>query len=136
LAFPDVPDGLVIFGLGYGLDLLSDAAWLKDRQVFYWGDIDTHGFSMLDRLRAIFPKARSFLMERETLMEHRALWVKETVPHVGMLARITDDERALFDDLRTDRLGERVRLEQERISFALPNFNLSTDKLLCIFLSV
>jgi hypothetical protein len=58
-------------------------------------------------------------MDQETLMTHRALWVKETVPHVGMLARLTDDERTLFDDLRADRLGERVRLEQERISFGL-----------------
>lgn len=33
------------------------------------------------------------------------------------LTRINGDERALFDDLRDNRLGRQVRLEQERIQF-------------------
>jgi hypothetical protein len=119
LAFPDVAQALVIFGLGYGLDLLSGVNWLKDREIHYWGDIDTHGFVMLDRLRAIFPTARSLLMDRETLMAHRLLWVQEAAPHVGVLVRLTEGERALFEDLQLDRVGDRVRLEQERISFNL-----------------
>ncbi len=61
LAFPNVAYGLVVFGLGYGLDVLGGVVWLKDREIHYWGGIDTHG---------------------------------------------------LFN-----RIGERVRLEQERISF-------------------
>ena len=117
LAFPNLLRGLVIFGLGYGLDLLSDADWLKDREIYYWGDIDTHGFAILDRLRATFPTTRSVLMDRETLMAHRLLWVQEAVPHDRSLVRLTDAERALFEDLQFDRVGERVRLEQERISF-------------------
>jgi hypothetical protein len=118
LAFPDVPRGLIIFGLGYSLDLLAGSEWLSDREIHYWGDIDTHGFAMLDRLRAMFPVAQSLLMDRETLLAHRPLWVQETVPHIGLLARLTDAERALFEDLQLDRLGERIRLEQERISFS------------------
>jgi len=117
LAFPEVARGLVIFGLGYGLDLLSGVDWLKNREIHYWGDIDTHGFAMLDRLRAMFPNARSLLMDRETLMAHRPLWVNETIPHDKPLARLTDAERALFEDLQFDRIGKKVRLEQERISF-------------------
>jgi hypothetical protein len=31
---------------------------------------------------------------------------------------LTQDEHALFNELRIDRLGDRVRLEQERISYA------------------
>ena len=46
--------------------------WLKGRPLHYWGDIDTHGFAMLDRVRAIFPAAESFLMDRETLCAHSA----------------------------------------------------------------
>ena len=117
LAFPDVPDAAVIFGLGYGLDRLSDVRWLHDKELFYWGDIDTHGFAILDRLRASFPEARSLLMDRETLAERRLLWVEETARHTGSLTRLTDAERELFEDLTGDRLGERVRLEQERIGF-------------------
>ena len=114
---PDVPDSAVIFGLGYSLERLADVHWLRDKTLFYWGDIDTHGFAILDRLRASFPQARSLLMDRETLIEHRPLWVEETARHPGPLVRLTEAERALFEELTGDQLGERVRLEQERIAF-------------------
>jgi hypothetical protein len=118
LAFPNVASGLVIFGLGYGLDLLSGVNWIKDREIYYWGDIDTHGFAMLDRLRSKFPSASSFLMDRETLVAHRSLWSHEPIPHIGVLTRLRDAERTLFEDLQLNRIGEGVRLEQERISFS------------------
>ncbi len=75
LAFPDVPGAVVIFGLGYGLDRLSEIEWLTQRPMHYWGDIDTHGFAMLDRVRAIFPAVQSLLMDRSTLEAHSHLWV-------------------------------------------------------------
>lgn len=117
LAFPDVAEGIVVFGLGYSLDLLSSAVWMRDREIYYWGDIDTHGFVMLDRLRATFPSARSLLMDRETLLAHRALWGREDMPFRGMLSRLELAERELFEALVHNRLGNGVRLEQERISF-------------------
>lgn len=118
LAFPDFPEAIVVFGLGYGVELLHSASWMSGRQISYWGDIDTHGFAMLDRLRGVFPNARSFLMNRETLMAHRLLWVREHAPYRAGLCRLESDEQALFDDLLHDRLGENVRLEQERVSYA------------------
>lgn len=117
IAFPDVPDSLVVFGLGYGVDLLAGCEWPGTTAVFYWGDIDTHGFAMLDRLRGLFPQARSLLMDRETLLGHRNLWVTEGSRYDKPLVRLTDAEQELYDDLRSDRLGEKVRLEQERIGF-------------------
>lgn len=119
LAFPSVPDAIVIFGMGYRVDLLSSIEWLRNREVHYWGDIDTHGLAILDRLRATLPTARSLLMNRETLLSHRPLWVQEAVQHIGMLKRLTPEEQALFEDLQNCRIGDRVRLEQERISFGL-----------------
>jgi hypothetical protein len=118
LAFPALPESIVVFGLGYGLDRLSEISWWRDREIYYWGDIDTHGFAILDRLREALPRARSLLMDRDTLMAHRALWGAEPEPHLGALSRLTEPERALFEDLRLDRLGPRVRLEQERISYS------------------
>jgi hypothetical protein len=117
LSFPHVERGLVVFGLGYGIDILSQVEWLKERELFYWGDVDTHGFAILDRLRANFPHANSFLMDRETLLWHRHAWGREDKPFLGSLSRLTNGERALFEDLRRNRLGERLRLEQEQIAF-------------------
>jgi hypothetical protein len=117
LAFPEVPGGVVLFGLGYGIERLGDIPWLADRQLHYWGDLDTHGFAILSRFRQVFPRAASLLMDRRTLMEHRSLWVRESEPFLADLPGLTEDEQAVFDELRTDRLGRGVRLEQERIGF-------------------
>jgi hypothetical protein len=117
LAFPDVPESIVVFGLGYGVDRLAELPWLARREIVYWGDLDTHGFAILSRLRAVSQHAGSFLMDRETLLAHRGLWVREPEPHRGSLPGLTPEERQLYEDLRDDRLGECVRLEQERIGF-------------------
>ena len=86
--------------------------------MYYWGDIDTHGFWILDQLRAVVPHAASLLMDRHTLMEHRELWGTEQSPHRRDLDRLTTDERDIYDDLRDNRIGPKIRLEQERIRFS------------------
>ena len=117
LAFPEVENSLVIFGAGYGFEVLAGAQWLHQREVYYWGDIDTHGFAILDQLRAQLPHVKSLLMDQATLLAHAAQWGDEPQPTLRDLPRLTADERALFDELRDNRLRVGVRLEQERISF-------------------
>lgn len=117
LAFPLVPGSMVIFGGGYGFEALGTAPWLHACPVHYWGDIDTHGFAILDQLRAQLPHAQSFLMDRNTLMAHTAHWGQEPEPQLRDLQRLSQDEQAMLDDLRHHRLKERLRLEQERIGY-------------------
>lgn len=121
LTLPDRRNALAIFGGGYALELLGDIEWLGRQPLLYWGDLDTHGFSILSRLRARWPHTRSFLMNHQTLLAHRDLWTHE--PSQGRSLRdlpaLDDHEQSLYDDLRFDRLGERVRLEQEKIVFTL-----------------
>ena len=119
LAFPDVANSIVIFGGGYGIDRLADIDWLKSREVVYWGDIDTHGFAILDRLRASLPDTRAILMDAGTLMAHRALWGAEDKDKrfMGTLSRLGEAERVLFEQLRDDVFGERIRMEQERLGY-------------------
>lgn len=118
LAFPPAAGSLVVFGAGYGFDALAQAAWLQQREVHYWGDIDTHGFAILDQLRTHVPRARSFLMDHGTLLEHRSQWTVEPQPTQRDLPRLNEAERRVYDDLRWRRLrDEPLRLEQERIAF-------------------
>lgn len=117
LAFPSVPDAMVVFGSGYGFEALGAADWLRGRQLHYWGDIDTHGFAILDQLRSQFAHVRSFLMDRDTLMAGQALWVCEEKPSLHDLSRLTGEERGLYNDLRDQRFGRNLRLEQEMIGF-------------------
>lgn len=117
LAFPALPGSMVLFGAGYGFDALAEAAWLRRRALFYWGDIDTHGFAILDQLRALFPHAASLLMDRATLMAHRNLWGREAQPLLRDLPRLDGAERALYDDLRDNAIAPALRLEQEKIGY-------------------
>ena len=108
---------MVIFGAGYGFESLDRARWLGELRLHYWGDIDTHGFAILDALRARFGHVESFLMDRSTLLAFESLWGTEDSPIDRELPRLTAEERALYDDLRAERFGRHVRLEQERIGF-------------------
>ncbi|ODU95631.1 MAG: hypothetical protein ABT20_19620 [Rubrivivax sp. SCN 70-15] len=121
LAFPPAAGSLLVFGAGYGFDALAQAAqaaWLRQRDVYYWGDIDTHGFAILDQLRAHVPQAQSLLMDHDTLLAHQAQWTPEPQPTQRDLPRLNEAERRLYDDLRWRRLRpEPLRLEQERIAY-------------------
>lgn len=117
LAFPEVARAIVVFGAGYGWEALARAAWLHRCHLHYWGDIDTHGFAILDQLRGQFPHAASFLMDSETLLAHRSHWGEEPEPARHDLSRLTAEEAAVYDDLRFDRHERRLRMEQERVGF-------------------
>ncbi|MFU8830900.1 MAG: Wadjet anti-phage system protein JetD domain-containing protein [Wenzhouxiangella sp.] len=119
LAFPPYPRAIVIFGLGYGLDRLAGIDWLARARTWYWGDIDTHGFAILNRFRHRLPQARSFLMDRATLDAHHDMWGQEPADcrFIGQLERLNDSETALYQALRDNALGERIRLEQEHVRF-------------------
>ena len=119
LAFPDIPGGMVIFGGGYGIERLAQVEWLGDKEVLYWGDIDTHGFVILDRLRSHVPHTRSLLMDAQTLHAHRALWGKEETAarYTGELNRLSEEEYRLFVELRDNIHGPNLRMEQERIPY-------------------
>ena len=115
LALPDSPHTLAIYGGGYGFSSLRDAGWLRDCEVLYWGDLDTHGFRILDQLRAVHPHVVSVMMDQATLLAHRDAWVTEPSPSKALLSRLTSDESALYLGLRDDAFGTAVRLEQELI---------------------
>ncbi len=118
LAFPPVPRSVLIFGGGYAVSRVGDLNWLRTTDLLYWGDIDTHGFRILNLVRARFPHTRSILMDRGTLLDHEMHWDRESSPVNVDLPHLTEADAALYRDLVEDALGPAVRLEQERISFA------------------
>ena len=117
LALPDRPRTLALYGGGYGFSSLRDAASLRDCRVLYWGDIDTHGFRILDQLRVVHPQVESVLMDEETLLAHRDAWGSEPSPSHAALTRLTYAEAALYTTLRDGTHGPAVRLEQELVSW-------------------
>jgi len=118
LSFPPVPGAIVIFGRGYALSALSQTPWMMDKPIWYWGDLDTNGFAMLDQIRNYFPQTRSFLMDEATLMTHRTFWGREPSQKTHNLPLLTPDETKVYDGLRRKKYAANLRLEQERINFS------------------
>lgn len=132
LAFPRVSGSIAVFGAGYGWEALARCHWLRQCSIHYWGDIDTHGFGIMDRLRAYFDHADSFLMDRATLDAHKQFWGVEDSPLRADLLRLTQEERTLYHGLRDNSIRRGLRLEQEYISFGwlkerLRNLTCDTD---------
>lgn len=113
LAFPAVEDAVAVWGSGFAMSLLAGAGWLGEKQMFYWGDIDVHGFQILARLRVHFPAVRSWLMDADTFRRYHgggqgAGFVAQALPD------LTEAEQALYQEL----LRTNARLEQEKLPAA------------------
>lgn len=116
LAVPDLTDTILVLGstvlTGEGA---TTPPWLTERELLYWGDIDTHGFAVLDRLRHRHPRVRSLLMDRATLLDHRGHWSREDSPKVVLLDRLDDEEQQTYREITDNVHGPAVRLDSERV---------------------
>jgi hypothetical protein len=119
-ALPDMAGTVAFVGLGNAVSSLALIPWLSGARAVYWGDIDTHGLSILSLARASIPGLRSVLMDVDTLLAFKELAVQEPVQaSESRLTELSESERTLFDGLRNNEWGTRLRLEQERIPWEI-----------------
>ena len=114
LAMPDVPGAVVVHGSGYAVDRLASVPWIRSSRIVYWGDLDSHGFAILNTLRRDCGNVRSVLMDEATIDAHTDLIGHEASPHRGALTRLTSSESSALRRLVT---GGDLRLEQERVDW-------------------
>ena len=117
LSLPPLSQAWAVFGAGYGFDGWGQSPWMDQAEVWYWGDLDTHGFAILDQLRAELPRVRSLLMDEETLLSHREFWGREDSPTSRTLPLLTEAEQSVYQGLVGDRWGPQLRLEQEHLNY-------------------
>lgn len=112
LTFPNKDNSIVIWGHGFGVDIMKDVEWMKARRIFYWGDLDAHGFQILSEIRTHFPQVESFLMDRETFDK---FFEKDngSETNVEKLLCLTQEEKTMFEYLKKNNF----RLEQEKIPY-------------------
>ena len=111
VTLPDLADTVAVHGMGFAAPSLADVAWIREADVYYWGDLDSYGFQILGRVRAALPGIRSLMMDEETLDDWRGLAVTEPNPYRGEVGHLTLAE---LRALAAVRAGD-LRLEQERI---------------------
>lgn len=110
-----LPGCLALLGKGYAAKRLAQIEQLRLVRVFYWGDIDQHGFEILASLRSLLPNTHSCLMDEETLDRCQAQIGQEsvtsTLPSAFVAANLSAAEQVVWQ-----RCGlEHLRLEQENI---------------------
>lgn len=117
LTFPAFNKTLCIFGSGFAAVNLKECKTLNEKKLYYFGDMDEHGFGILSNVRSIFPNIQSFCMDQKTYETFSIFAVKGENSHSKIEdLNLSEDELHLFKFLRENKtIG---RLEQEKISQA------------------
>jgi hypothetical protein len=120
VALPDLPGCVALMKLGLAVGVVSELPWLRGIPAVYWGDLDTHGFVILDRARTALPQLTSVLMDVDTVASYLPLAGTEPQQHPrAELATLCASERAVYEGLYADTWGPRLRIEQERLPWAV-----------------
>lgn len=108
---PVLEDTIAVLGSGLNLAWLG-ASWLQQRELGYWGDMDSWGLCMLARSRCLQPHVQALLMQRSVFDQHAAvLAVPESVSAgTDTPTGLTDQEGAFYQYLLQLPKG---RIEQE-----------------------
>jgi len=114
LALPDLPLTIAIWsGGGFMVSYLRNAQWLRDKNIFYWGDLDEHGFQILHQLRSYYSQTQSIMMDKPTFDMFQQFAVAGERNKAESLSLLNEEEHLLYETLKS-RPGNN-RLEQEKI---------------------
>ena len=125
LTFPQFKDSICIWGQGYKVNILNEIEWFKSKRLYYFGDLDEHGFDILSTYRRYYPQIQSFCMDKNVLEEYEQFLVEGKILESRRIPEnLTEVENECFMILR-DAADEKNRLEQERVSVAYIREQLS-----------
>lgn len=114
LTLPSMPGGIAIWsGGGFNVSYLREIGWMKGIQIYYWGDIDEHGFQILHQIRSYYVSVESLMMDRGTFERFKQFAVDGMRSKAERLELLTGEEEEMYRELKTMERGN--RLEQEKI---------------------
>lgn len=113
LSLPELSDTIAVIGGGGNVSWMKSSN-LKGKRVYYWGDIDSHGFKFLSDARSLCPATISLMMDRETVLQFESRMTLDSF-YTGSVDNLTNDESILFQDLKNGKFSN-SRLEQEFIA--------------------
>lgn len=123
LFFPSVERGIVIEGNGNAVARVAQVPWIRAcRSIIYWGDLDAHGFGILNLLRSTGVPAEMILMDEATLLRYApyaaSAYADGSPLPQGLPAPtpfLSDDERRVLELITDPAWTGPRRIEQERI---------------------
>src|SRR5215470_4819484 len=121
--FPPIEGGVAVEGYGFGGTTAVAFPWLTSSpHLYYWGDIDTYGYEILNGWRNDGLPVTSILMDSATYAAYEPYGtntdqngrpLKPGSPKP--LPQLTPDERAVYNRLIDPAFEGHRRIEQERI---------------------
>ncbi|WP_152222287.1 Wadjet anti-phage system protein JetD domain-containing protein [Pseudomonas sp. SCB32] len=108
---PELDDTVAVLGCGLDLQWMA-ASWLREKQLAYWGDIDSWGLLMLSSAREFCPDISALLMSRDVyeLYGSRSAVEEPVTAQAFPPSGLCSEEKDLYSDLLGLKKG---RLEQE-----------------------
>ena len=113
LTFPLKEKELCLYAGGYGILSCSQSRLLAESDLVYFGDLDEHGFAILDKFRSLYPHTQSFCMDLQTLNDHKNYCIQGKA-YTSSYKHLTQDEWETL--LSLQEADATYLLEQERIS--------------------
>lgn len=113
-ALPALEETVAVFGGGANIKW-TQAPWLSQRRLGYWGDIDTWGLHYLAEVRGQQSHVEALLMDQAIVVENAVRMIDDKEPNPVVPPGLTPSESELYHDLLMRRYGGSC-LEQERIS--------------------
>ncbi len=114
LTFPKISDSICIWGHGYTVNSLNNVEWFNSKKIYYFGDLDEHGFDILSSYRRFYPNIQSFCMEKSDWNKHlQYAVVGKKLESSRIPENLIAEENEVFQIIRN---STQNRIEQERIS--------------------
>ena len=114
LTLPHLTSSIAIWsGGGFNVSYLRNVQWLNTKSIYYWGDIDEHGFQILHQIRSYFSQTKSIMMDIDTFEKFQDFAGEGKKNAATTLFNLTNGEALLYQSLKKRFTGN--RLEQEKI---------------------
>lgn len=113
LTLPQLTNTIAIFGSGASVSVLKQIAWLKEKEILYWGDIDVQGFEMLSTIRGTFQQINAILMDKAVFNAFSTQLTTGPTSKINHINHLNKEEEDFYYYLKG--LTKNNRLEQERI---------------------
>lgn len=130
--FPPIPGGIAVEGDGFGGKTAAAFPWLTNApHLYYWGDIDAHGYEILNGWRADGVPVTSILMDPYTYDTYEPFGTNTDKNNQPLgpgapkpLPCLTPGERAVYERVLDTAHTEHRRIEQERIPLSVARSTL------------
>lgn len=92
LTLPDCAGTLAVFGEGRASQTLTEIGWLSEVRLFYWGDLDPYGYSILAGVRGNFSGVQSVLMDDAAFQKYEGLIAPIAIKHFKFNNGLVEDD--------------------------------------------